>query len=796
MANGRLDGVLQHIRKLVAAEGGGAVSDQQLLERFVRRRDEEAFAALVQRHGPMVLAVCRRVLGNPHDAEDACQAAFLILARKAASIRKQASVGSWLHGVAYRAAANLKRAIARRRRREAPVVDVPQAEPAEVSWREVRAVLDEELQRLPERFRAPLLLCCLEGKTRDEAAQELGWSVGAVRGRLERGRELLRARLTRRGVTLSAALLAALLTEKAVTAALPAGLVVTIVKAVLPSAAGRTAAQGVVSARVVALTEGVLRAMLMTRLKFVAAVLFVVGLAGVGIGVLTSGVLTAQPPDDPTAAPGAAPEQDGRAADPPPAGGDKQEQPADAAELARNAAQSRGNLKQIVLGMHNYNDTMGHLPAPAIYAGERYPGSGGRPASQPGGPGGWPPGGPPGGSGPGMAPSSAGGPPTGKPGAGGPPAGPGPGGPPGMGQPTGPGGPGGSMPPGGSMGTGSPTGTGPRSALAGDGPPLPGTGRRSALTGDGPALPGSGGPPGAGQPGAPGGTPPPGPSVPGGLPGGSTPPGPGTPGMPGTGTAPGQGGKALLSWRVTLLPYLGEDNLYKQFKLDEPWDGPHNKKLLEKMPKVYAAPGVKTREPYTTFYQVFVGADAPFQKHQLARIPASFPDGTSNTILIAEAGNAVPWTKPEDLHFALDEPLPELGGVYPGIINVAFADGSAAALSARADPDMLRGLITPNGGEVVDIDKLRAPTSPREAQLRKRNEKLKQELEQQRDVLEELRREKQQLQQEDAGTEQLKRENARLEELLQKTRDEAEQLRQEIQRLRKAPEKPPGQSGP
>jgi RNA polymerase sigma factor (sigma-70 family) len=786
MANGRLDGVLHHIRQLVAAEGAGALSDQQLLERFVRRRDEEAFAALVQRHGPMVLAVCRRVLGNPHDAEDACQAVFLILARKAASIRKQASVGSWLHGVAYRAAANLKRAIARRRRREAPVVDVPQPEPVEVSWREVRAVLDEELQRLPERFRAPLLLYCLEGKTRDEAAQALGWSLGTVRGRLERGRELLRARLTRRGVTLSAALLAALLTGKAFAAALPAGLVVTLVKMALLSAATRGTARCVVSARVAVLAEGVLRTMLMTRIKLVVAVLVVVGLVAAGAGVLTSGALTAQPQDRQATAPGADPDKDARAADAPPAGADQRDQSADAAAVARNAAQSRGNLKQIVIAMHNYNDTMGHLPAPAIYAGEANPGSGGLPGSKPGGPGGQTR--PPGGSGPGMG-SSPVGPPTGSPGGGGPPTGTGGSRPPATGQSSGPG-PGGGMLPGGPTSGGSPTGSGPPSALAGDGPPLPGTARPSALAGDGPALPGSGGPPGAGQLGAPGGTPSTGAGAPGGLPGGSTAPGPGT---PGTATAPGQGGRALLSWRVTLLPYLGEDNLYKQFKLDEPWDGPHNKKLLDRMPKVYAPPGVKTREPYTTFYQIFVGAHAPFQKHQLARIPASFPDGTSNTILIAEAGNAVPWTKPEDLHFALDEPLPELGGLYPGIINVAFADGSATALLAQADADMLRALITPNGGEVVDIDKLRAPASPREAQLRKQNEKLKQELENAQDQLEQLRREKQQLQQEDAGTEQLKRENARLEELLQKTRDETEKLRQEIQRLKKAPEKKPGQ---
>jgi hypothetical protein len=277
------------------------------------------------------------------------------------------------------------------------------------------------------------------------------------------------------------------------------------------------------------------------------------------------------------------------------------------------------------------------------------------------------------------------------------------------------------------------------------------------------------------------------------MPAGATGPGAGTPAPAG---APGKAGKALLSWRVTLLPYLNEQNLYRQFKLDEPWDGPHNKKLLDKMPKVYAAPGIKTSEQGLTFYQLFVGTGAAFQKHELARIPTTFLDGTSNTIIIAEARNPVPWTKPEDLHCDLDEPLPALGALYPGIVNVGFADGTATALSVNADPDLLRALITPAGGEVVDIDRLRAPTSPREAQLRKQNAQLKDQLDKERAVLEELRREKRELQEEDAGTEKLKEENAHLEEQLQKTRDEAVRLRQEIQRLKKTPDKRPGQGGP
>src|SRR5262249_55489014 len=155
---------------------------------------------------------------------------------------------------------------ARRAAHEQPAVDVPQVGPSDITWQEVRTVLDEELHRLPERFQAPLLLCYLEGKTRDEAARELGWTLGTLRGRLERGRELLRTRLTRRGLTLTAALLASLLTEHAVAAGLPAILLVRIVKAAVLLAAGQMAATGIISTKVAALMEGGLKAMAMTKL--------------------------------------------------------------------------------------------------------------------------------------------------------------------------------------------------------------------------------------------------------------------------------------------------------------------------------------------------------------------------------------------------------------------------------------------------------------------------------------------------------------------------------------------------
>jgi RNA polymerase sigma factor (sigma-70 family) len=698
MTNGQLDGVWQHIRKL-AAEGAGCASDRELLERFVRDRDEASFAALVERHGPMVFGVCRRVLRHQHDAEDACQAAFLVLARRAASIRNREALGAWLHGVAYRAAASLGRRLARRRAREGPETDVPQPEAGDVTWREVRGIFDEELRRLPDRFRAPLLLCCLEGKTRDEAAQELGWSVGTLRGRLERGREMLRARLTRRGVTLSAALLAALLSERAASAALPAALAERILRAAV------NLAVATIPAPVAGVLEEVSRAMSLTRLKIIAGVSLVVSLAGLGAGLLASGVLAARQPEPPRAAgagaaqvgePPAAPEE-------PPADAGRATPPGDAPGAERDAAGSRENLQKFAVAMHNYADTQGGImPAPAIYTAQ---------GSVPGG-------GPAGGS----AMRSAAG-------------------------------PGGASVPGGGGRAAGPAG--------GGGPTPPGGGSSGAATTAGPTAP-------MGEAA-------------------------GGPAAGGVGVGPqAKPGKAVLSWRVSLLPYLGEDNLYRQFHLDEPWDGPHNKALLSKMPKVYAAPGVRTREPYTTFYQVFVGPHAAFEKHRAMRMPADFTDGTSNILLIVEAANPVPWTKPEDLHFDLDEPLPELGGAYPGIFNAALADGSAHAFSAKANPDILRAAITRDWGEVADLRRIEVPTSRREAELQRRNDRLKQELEREKTRLRELRKERGALEGADDNprVEELRKDNARLEQLLRESREEAERLRQEIERLKR-----PGKGG-
>ncbi len=288
MASEQLHAVLADTGVAVAIKTTDGLADRVLLDRFVKHRDETAFAALVARHGGMVLGICRRTLRHAHDAEDACQATFLVLARKAGAIRKMESLPSWLHGVAYHVATNLRRDMARRNAREASLTEPFGADaPADISQREAQAVLDEELARLPAKYRAPLVLCYLEGKTRDEAAQELGWSLGTLKGRLERGRELLRRRLTRRGLTFSAALLSTLLTQSSASATASPVLVLSIVRAGLLYAAGKAATAGGISLRVAALAKSVLNALLLAKLKAAGGVLAVVLAVGAGTSLIS-----------------------------------------------------------------------------------------------------------------------------------------------------------------------------------------------------------------------------------------------------------------------------------------------------------------------------------------------------------------------------------------------------------------------------------------------------------------------------------------------------------------------------
>jgi RNA polymerase sigma factor (sigma-70 family) len=292
--------VFKDIRHLVDPPGASELTDRQLLERFANQGDDRAFTLLVRRHGPLVLSVCRRVLGSFHDAEDAFQATFLVLARKAGSVRWHESVGGWLFPVAFHLALKMK-AQAKRRRADATALDEIVAPAADgVSW-ELRTILDEELTRLPESYRAVLVLCHCQGRTRAEAAQQLGWKAGTVKIRLERARALLRARLTRRGLALSAGLLASALAEGTAIALPSAALVNSTVDAAREFAAG-TLSVATTSTAPAQLAEGALKAMMRAKLKIFAVVALVVGILGTGAGLWTLRALADEPPPEPAEA--------------------------------------------------------------------------------------------------------------------------------------------------------------------------------------------------------------------------------------------------------------------------------------------------------------------------------------------------------------------------------------------------------------------------------------------------------------------------------------------------------------
>jgi RNA polymerase sigma factor (sigma-70 family) len=282
MADAPLDTVLRHIREIVTTEAGRDLSDRHLLYAFATRRDEAAFEALVRRHGPTVLGVARRLLGNIHDAEDVFQATFLVLARRAASVRKAEALASWLHGIAYRMARNVRRAAARRRAHEGQAqARVPRGPAWEVGWREAQALIDEEIQRLPDKYRAVFVLCCLESQGREDAARRLGLKAGTVASRLAEARRRLQKRLAARGVSLSAVLGAGALWPDAGTAAVSAGLAGATARAATAYTGGEGAA-GTVSARAVPLAEGVRKAGLAARFRTGAVLVLALGLAAAG----------------------------------------------------------------------------------------------------------------------------------------------------------------------------------------------------------------------------------------------------------------------------------------------------------------------------------------------------------------------------------------------------------------------------------------------------------------------------------------------------------------------------------
>jgi RNA polymerase sigma factor (sigma-70 family) len=296
MPGKQLGALLEFLRAALGARGPGDTMDADLLDRFTGQRDEEAFTTLLQRHGPLVLSVCRRVLGNAEDADDAFQATFLVLVRKAGSIRKSGSLASWLHGVALRVALEARTRAARRRALEKRAESTGSTDPSgDVAGRELRSILDEELEQLPPKYRAPLVLHYLAGKTKDETARQLGWSEGTVSGRLARARDLLRNRLTRRGVMLTGSALSAAVSQEATAASVSAVLEGSTLSLVSLFTAGELAAAASTT-RVLDLTERVVRTMFLSKVKLATVVLLVATAFGLGAGGLIYWA-QAQPPE-------------------------------------------------------------------------------------------------------------------------------------------------------------------------------------------------------------------------------------------------------------------------------------------------------------------------------------------------------------------------------------------------------------------------------------------------------------------------------------------------------------------
>jgi len=275
--------VISFLRRIHCTEALAGAPDEELLEQFVAHRDDAAFTVLLRRHGPMVWGVCRRLVADRQDAEDCFQATFLVLSRKAASIGRGKLLANWLFGVARRAALNARAMRARRAEHEQLCEYPPDARGTTPTlWDDVRSVLDEELAKLPRKYRLPLLLCGLEGMTHAEAGKHLGWPTGTVAGRSSRGRELLRTRLMRRGILAPAAALSAWLTAEAAQAGVPAQLAAASVRTALASLMAGRSTSACVPTAVATLVHGVLGQMVLRRLLETTAILVAASTAMLG----------------------------------------------------------------------------------------------------------------------------------------------------------------------------------------------------------------------------------------------------------------------------------------------------------------------------------------------------------------------------------------------------------------------------------------------------------------------------------------------------------------------------------
>jgi RNA polymerase sigma factor (sigma-70 family) len=299
----QISDIVRHVRRAIVRLEEAELSDGQLLGRFLEQRDEAAVAALVRRHGQMVWGVCRRVLGNHHDAEDAFQATFLVLVRGAASIKQRTVVGHWLYGVAHRTALKARTTRARRRQRERSGSGMPEPPVSAPNlWSDLLPVLDQELSRLPDRYQTVIVLCDLKGKSGKEVARQLGLPYGTVTSRLTRGRAMLAQRLARQGLPMTAGALAIWASAGAASTNVPAAVVNHTVNILTSVNVRQATTAGLISARVAVLAEGVLKAMLMSKLKAGLGICLVLGILAIGgtcgYHTLAAGGATSTPPPD------------------------------------------------------------------------------------------------------------------------------------------------------------------------------------------------------------------------------------------------------------------------------------------------------------------------------------------------------------------------------------------------------------------------------------------------------------------------------------------------------------------
>jgi RNA polymerase sigma factor (sigma-70 family) len=292
--------VLRQVDRLFRDGTLAGLGDGQLLERYLTSGDETAFEALVERHGPMVLGLCRRMLRDPRDIEDAFQATFLVLVRSAGAIRDRSFVSTWLYRVAHRVARQARSHAIRRLHGEIRVADLEASaseDPEAADLREIGPVLDEELSRLPENYRAPLVLCYLKGRTHDQAAEELRWPVGTVRSRLARGRDLLRRRLTSRGYAPMGAIpgIGPSLPAGPLTEIVPPALASATVRAALAFSSTRGIPAGAAATPMLTLTQGVLATMTFARWKWIGLALLATGLSAGGAVAISSAAARTSP---------------------------------------------------------------------------------------------------------------------------------------------------------------------------------------------------------------------------------------------------------------------------------------------------------------------------------------------------------------------------------------------------------------------------------------------------------------------------------------------------------------------